>query len=129
MADQWMSGSIGFFQRIVSRANSRNRRNAGDLVEVVASVGPAHLDPVFLDHQRHEVAAVAVPVALDAADLVEEGRQDARVGVAHAGEGDAPRPRTAASIRGWLPPSPTCAGRSSASWMSPSKKRPWSSRT
>ena len=26
IADQWMSGSIGLRQRIVSRANSRNRR-------------------------------------------------------------------------------------------------------
>ena len=27
MADQWMSGSIGLRKRMVSRANSRKRRN------------------------------------------------------------------------------------------------------
>ena len=44
-------------------------------------------DAVFLHQQRHQIAAIAFAVALDAADLVEEGRQDPRVGVSDAGEG------------------------------------------
>jgi hypothetical protein len=102
IADQWMSGSIGRRQRIVSRANSRKRRKLLDLVELLLPVGAADLDPVFLDQQRHEVAAIAFAVALDAADLVEKARQDAGVGVAHAGEGVGFVPRTLASISGWL---------------------------
>src|SRR5690606_23158378 len=38
----------------------------------------------------HQVAAIAPAVPLDAADLVEEGRQDPGIGVAHAGEGVGP---------------------------------------
>jgi hypothetical protein len=82
-----MSGSIGRRQRIVSRANRRKRRKLLDLVELLRAVGAADLDPVFLDQKRHEVAAIALSVALDAADLVEKAGQDAGVGVAHAGEG------------------------------------------
>jgi hypothetical protein len=60
---------------------------AADLVELLRPVGAAHLDPVFLDQKRHEIAAIAFAVALDAADLVEKARQDAGIGVPHAGEG------------------------------------------
>jgi hypothetical protein len=60
---------------------------AADLVELLRPVGAAHLDPVFLGQKRHEVAAIAFAVALDAADLVEKARQDAGIGVPHAGEG------------------------------------------
>ena len=59
---------------------------AGDLIEFLLAVLAAHFDPVFLDQHRHQIAAIAFAVALDAADLVKEGGQDAGIGVAHAGE-------------------------------------------
>ena len=58
-----------------------------DLVEVLLTVVAPHLDPVFLDDGRHQLAAIAAAVALDAADLVKERGQDAGIGIAHAGKG------------------------------------------
>ena len=46
---------------------------AGNLVKLLLAVLAAHFDAVFLNEKRHEVAAIAFAVALDAADLVEEG--------------------------------------------------------
>ena len=60
---------------------------AGDLIELLLAIVAADLDAVFLGQQRHKVAAIAFAVALDAADLVEERRQDAGIGIAHTGEG------------------------------------------
>ncbi len=60
---------------------------AGDLVERLLAVVAADLDPVFLHQKRHEVPAIALAVALDAADLVEKRTQDPGKRVAHAGEG------------------------------------------
>ena len=58
-----------------------------DLVKVEIILGAANLDPVFLRQLGHQIAAIAFAVALDAADLVKERRQDALIGVAHAGKG------------------------------------------
>jgi hypothetical protein len=98
-----------------------------DLVELLLAVGAADLDPVFLDQKRHEVAAIAFAVALDAADLVEKARQDAGVGVAHAGEGvgfvrlHIRLDQRLARVEG-----PFVHARPVASWMSPSKNAPLS---
>jgi hypothetical protein len=109
---------------MVSRANSRNRRKLRIWSNSCLPVGTAHLDPVFLDQKRHQVAAIAFAVALDAADLVEEARQDAGVGVAHAGEGigfvrlHVGLDQRLAVFEGpFVQPS-------LASWMSPSKNAP-----
>ena len=42
-----MSGSIGFFQRIVSRAKSRNRRNDAIWSKSSAPSGPPTSTPYF----------------------------------------------------------------------------------
>ena len=60
---------------------------APDLVELLLAVLAADLDAVFLNQQRHQLAPIAFAIALDAADLVEKARQDARVGIAHAAKG------------------------------------------
>ena len=57
-----------------------------DLVEFKARLRIANFNPVFLDQKRDEIAAIAAAIALDAANLIKERRQDSRVWVAHAGE-------------------------------------------
>ena len=59
---------------------------AFDLVKLFLAVLAPDLDPVFLHQQRHQVAAIAPAVPLDAADLIEEAGQNARIRVSHACE-------------------------------------------
>ena len=79
--------------------------------------------PYFLDQERDEIAAIALAVALDAADLVEKAGQDAGVGGSHAGEGVGLVRLTLFSISGWLASKAHLCMPSFASWMSPSEER------
>ena len=54
----------------------------GDLVEFAFDV-----DPIVLRQMRDQIAAIPLPISLDAADFVKERRQKPRVGIAHEGEG------------------------------------------
>ena len=69
MDDQWMSGSIGLRQRMVSRANSKKATEARDLIKVTVN-----LHAIALGHFGNKIAPVALSIALNAGDLVKKGR-------------------------------------------------------
>ena len=76
-----------FFPADGVAGEQKKAAEAGDLVKLLLAVLAAHVDAVFLNEERHEVATIAFAVPLDAADLVKERRQDPGIGVAHASEG------------------------------------------
>ena len=59
---------------------------AGDLVKLLLAIFATNFDAVFLHKCRNQLAAIAVAIALNAANLVKKRRQNACVGIAHTCE-------------------------------------------